>query len=301
MRKLLLIALVMNCLNALAQEQTKEDIEREKAFRERAAKAGADTTKLFGWTHSIITGLNLTQVSFKDWTQGGENALAYTLWLKGGSALDEEKFNWANNFRFAFGQTRLANQGLRKTDDEIYFESLLIYKMGIHINPYASATLRTQFANGFKYDNLGNKAKVSEFFDPAYLTQSVGVAYKPLPEVTTRIGVGVREVLSSTHGFADDPATPTEFEKTKVNGGFESVTDVDWKFAENMQFTSKLELFAPFNALDEVITRMDNLVIAKVNQYINVGFGVQLINEKRVSPRTQIKEVLSIGFNYTLL
>ncbi len=299
MRKLLLIALVMSCLQAFAQEQSKEDIEREKAFRERAAKAGTDTTKAFGWTHSIVTGLNLTQVSFKDWTQGGENALAYTLWLKGGSALDEEKFNWANNFRFAFGQTRLANQGLRKTDDEIYFESLLIYKMGIHVNPYASATLRTQFAYGFTYDNLGTKTRVSEFFDPAYLTQSVGVAYKPLPEVTTRLGVGVREVLSATHGFAN--ISPTEPKKIKVNGGFESVTDVDWKFAENMQYTSKLELFAPFSAMDEIITRMDNLVIAKVNQYINVGLGVQLINEKRVSPRTQIKEVLSIGFNYTLL
>lgn len=301
MKKLLLIALILNCFQALSQEQTKEDIEREKAFRERAAKAGADTSKHYGWTHTVTAGLNLTQVSFKDWAQGGENALSYTLWLKGGSALDEEKFNWANNYKFAFGQTRLANQGLRKTDDEIYFESLLIYKMGVYINPYASATIRTQFANGFKYDNLGNKARVSEFFDPAYLTQSVGVAYKPIPEVTTRIGVGLREIISSIHGYADDPATLNEFEKTSINGGLESVTDVDWKFAENMQYTSKLEFFAPFSAFDEVIMRMDNLIIAKVNQYINVGLGVQLINEKRVSPRTQIKEVLSIGFNYTLL
>jgi hypothetical protein len=181
----------------------------------------------------MVTGINLTQVSYKDWVQGGQNALAYTLWLNGSSVQDMEKTNWSNSYKFAFGQTRLSDQGLRRTDDELFFESLLIYKLWTYINPYASATFRTQFAQGFEYPQ-GNEVAVSKFFDPAYLTQSVGAAYKPIPEVVTRLGVGVREIVTSRHNrYSDDPAT-LDIEKVKVNGGMESVTNVEWSFAENM-------------------------------------------------------------------
>ena len=37
----------------------------------------ADTS----WKHTMIISANITQVSFTDWAQGGENALAYALFL----------------------------------------------------------------------------------------------------------------------------------------------------------------------------------------------------------------------------
>lgn len=293
------IVLVLS-ITALAQV-TDEEKEREKRFREQAAAIGKDTSKSYGWKHNVVTGLNLTQVSFKDWAAGGENALAYTLWLKGASVQEMEHTHWSNALKLAFGQTRLSNQGLRKTDDEIYFESLIIYKLGVHVNPYAAATFRSQFAKGYTYDDAGNETGVSKFFDPAYFTQSIGVAYKPIPEITTRIGVAVREVITSDFpGYADDPST-IEIEKTKVQGGLESVTDAEWKFAENMLFTSKLELFAPFTTLDEIIVRSDNAILAKVNQYVTAGINVTLINDVTVTRRTQIKQILTLGLSYTLL
>ena len=223
---LLFLLCLMAAGTSYAQEPSKEDQEREKALRDRAASLKQDTTKPFGWTHQVVTGLNLTQVSFKDWAQGGQNALAYTLWLNGNSTQDMEKTNWSTSYRFAFGQTRLSDQGLKKTDDEIFLESLLIYKLWTSVNPYASVTLRTQFAKGFEYPQ-GTEVAVSRFFDPAYLTQSIGAAYKPIPEVVTRLGVGVREVLTSQfRQYADDPATP-DTEKVKVSGGIESVTNVE--------------------------------------------------------------------------
>ena len=142
---------------------------------------------------------------------------------------------------------------------------------------------------------------VSRFFDPAYLTQSIGAAYKPIPEVVTRLGVGVREVLTSQfRQYADDPATP-DTEKVKVSGGIESVTNVEWNFAENMQLKSDLALFAPFKTMDEIIVRSDNSISAKVNKYVTVSFNVQLINDVTTTRRTQIKQVLALGLSYTLL
>lgn len=297
MKRLTLFILLLFSIPAVGQEP---DASREARFQKEAAQ-GADTTKPMGWILGSIAGVNLSQVSFKDWAQGGENSMAYAFWGTGSALRQGESTRWLNSLKATFGQTRVGDQELRKTDDELYFESLLIYTLGTTINPYGSATLRTQFAAGYTYPANLPKEQISGFFDPAYLTQSAGVAYTPFDNFTTRLGVGVREVITSTYtAYADDPET-IEIEKTRINGGLESVTDFKWPFAENMVFTSRLEMFSPFNALDRVIVRSDNTVAMKVNQYVTVNFNVQLINDVNVQARTQMKEALAVGLSYTLL
>lgn len=284
----------------LAQVSSEEDQKREKAFQERA-RSELDTTKFLGWNLGVISGLNLTQVSYKNWTQGGEDALAYTATVISEAMHLTEVTQWSNYLKLAYGQSKLGSKGLRKTDDEIYFESLFIYYLGTHINPYGSFTLRTQFAPGYEYPTDTTRFQVSKFFDPAYMTQSVGFAWQPDPIFTTRLGVGVREVLTSQFTqYSDDPET-AEIEKTRIQGGIESVSALGWEFAENMVLTSRLELFAPFEELDRIIVRSDNIIAMKVNKYVTANFNLVLINDVNVSARTQIKETLSIGLSYTIL
>ena len=261
----------------------------------------ASPTPEYGWKHSEVAGLTLTQVSYTDWAQGGESSLSYTMSLDGKSTRDEQSFNWTNEYKFAFGQSRLGTQGLRKTDDKIDLSSVFTYKLGGYVDPYVAATVKTQFAKGFSYDALGNQTAISGFFDPAFLTQGAGVGYQVSPEVKTRAGLALREVITNSFNqYSDDPATVT-IEKKKVDGGLESVTNVEWLLMENVQLTSQLELFAAFKKLDEVIVRNNTTVTAKVNQYVTVIFNVQIVNERQITPRTQIKETLALGLSYTLL
>lgn len=297
MKKVLVMFLLL--LHPLLQAQ-ETDADREKRHREEAAK-GLDTTKHAGWEYSAATGVNLSQMAFRDWAQGGANSLAYAVWGAGTAVKFGERTRWSNRLKLMFGQARVGDQDLRKTDDELYFESLFIYFVGSTINPYASFTVRTQMGPGFMYPTNAEKAQISKIFDPAYLTQSAGVAYTPFSNLTTRLGAGVREIVTSTYTqYADDPATPA-IEKTWVAGGFEAVTDFRWPFAENMSFVTRLELFAPFKNLDRVFMRNDNTIAMKVNQLVTVNFNVQLINDVNVSPRTQVKEALAVGISYTLL
>jgi len=256
----------------------------------------------YGWVHSLVGTLTATQVAFTDWTQGGDNALAWGLAGDGKSTNEQEKTSWANSYKVGFGQTRLGDQGIRKTDDRIDLESMLTYKIAEKINPYAAATLKTQFAKGYKYDSNGASTMVSQFFDPAYLTQSVGAVYQPMPELKTRFGVGLREIVTSDFpGYADDPETKDKVEKIRVAGGLESVTEFAWKLDENIGFSSKLEMFSTFKNLDEVIVRSDNTLAAKISKYVTVLLNVQLLNEKAISPRTQVKETLALGLSYSFL
>lgn len=255
------------------------------------------------WKHTLVAGLTVTQVSYTDWAQGGENALAYTLSIDGKSVRDVTLTNWSNSYKVAYGQTRLGSKGLRKTDDKIELESVLTYKIGTYINPYASATFKSQFDDGFKYNDAANtQTKISSAFDPIYLTQALGVGYQPFVQLKTRLGAAVREVLDdSRYGYADDAKTTAEIEASKIEGGLESVTDVEIKIEENTLFTAKLEMFAPFNNIDVVVVRSDNTLSSKLNKYIAVVFNIQLINDRSVSTRTQVKEGLAMGLSYTFL
>ena len=198
-------------------------------FVASSAYGQQDTAKVpdYGWKHSLVAGLTLTQVAFTNWAAGGQSALSWTTSLEGKSANDQQITNWTTSYKFGFGQTRSGDQGLRKTDDKIDLETILTYKLGTYINPYAAATFKSQFAKGFTYDDdAGTKTAVSQFFDPAYLTQSAGVEYQPIPGVKTRFGAAVREIITSDFpSYADDPNTP-EIEKTSVDGGLESVAAV---------------------------------------------------------------------------
>ncbi|MDZ7290165.1 MAG: DUF3078 domain-containing protein [candidate division KSB1 bacterium] len=284
MRKLIFCALGLLVVNVYAQQPDT-----------------VTTPKI--WTHSLVGGLNLTQVSFDNWAQGGENALAYALSMIGKSVCDRSKTNWETNYKFAFGQTRLGDQGLRKTDDKIDLETVLTYKLGTYINPYVAATLKTQFAKGYDYGTKP-RTSVSKFFDPGYLTQSVGFGYQPVTQIKTRLGAALREVITSEFSefkYADDPKTAS-IEKTKVEGGLELVTEVNWQLQSNLLFTGKVELFDPIKNIDKVVVRSDNTLAAKVSKYVNVNLNVQFIKDPPVNRgKRQIKETLGIGLSYSFL
>lgn len=265
--------------------------------------AQEDTTAVpvFGWTHSLIAGFGLTQASFTNWASGGENSLAYTATVDGKSTQDMETTNWETAYKFAYGQSRVGTQGLRKTDDKIDISTVLMYKLWNEFNPYAAATFKSQFTTGYEYDDAGTRTAVSDLFDPAYMTQTAGIEYKPSAIIKTRLGAGLRQTITSKYPvYADDPET-VEIETTLFQGILESVTDLEWVIEENIVFTSKLELIAPFESMDRLIVRNDNVLAAKVGDYFTTKLNVEFLNDWRVTRRTQVRETISIGVSYTLL
>jgi hypothetical protein len=258
-------------------------------------KEDKDTVK-YGWTHSLISTLNLSQVSYTNWAAGGDNALAYNLLIDGRSFNEEEHTNWTTNYKFSYGQARLANLGMRKTDDKIDLESILAYKMSEHWDPYGSATFKTQFTTGYVYNNdsAHTRTAVSDFLDPAIATQAVGMSYKHAESFRSRLGIGLRETFTKNYTVYSGG------QKTLVQGGFESVTEVQLELDSNILFKGKLELFAPIKTLDVITVRSDDLLEFKVNKYIVASFGLELINDRIVTPRTQIKEGLALGLTYSV-
>jgi hypothetical protein len=249
------------------------------------------------WHHRVVGTLALAQVAHRDWAKGGEDSLSWTANLDGKSVRDVPKTDWSNTYKFAFGQTKLGDYDYRKTEDKIDLETIFTYKFGVYANPYTAATLKTQFAKGYEYDG-DEEVAVSSFFDPAYLTQSAGLGYQPVPQVKTRLGAAVREIITSEFtSYADDPDTK-EVEKTKVDGGLESVTDLELQVKQNVFFKSRLELFAALTEPRDLAVRSDNALAVQVSRNITVSLNVLIVKDKTLSEKTQLKETLTLGLSY---
>ena len=278
-------ALIILMLNGLALAQT----------------APPDSVPVKLWKHSLVGALNLNQVNFSNWAQGGENAISWAALVDGKSSYEKPKLDLVHTYKMAYGRTKLGDQGMRKTDDRIELDLEATRKLSGHLSPYLAATLKTQFDRGYAYTSEGVATAVSDFFDPGYLTQAVGVRYEPHKHFKSRLGVGLREVLTNRFNLYSDDRNTAEVEKSLAQGGLESVTNIDLKLAENMLFTSTLELFDAFSQMDQVVVRNNNNLAIKASKWVTVILNLQLIQEKRITPRTQMKESLAIGFSYTFL
>lgn len=253
------------------------------------------------WTPSAIVGINLSQLSLNNWTQGGENSLAWTFTGNGGYKYAGDEWKFDNNLKLAYGRTKIGGDDYRTTDNELYLESIISKVIAWEVDPYFSNTIRTSISTGFNYKVTPSQT-IADFFDPGYITQSLGFLYSKSDIFKFRLGVAVQEVITNKfRQYSDDPDTKDKVEAFKLETGIESVTSTEYGFYENMVLKSSLRLFSRFESLDVWDVRWDNTIAAKVNNFINVNLSWLLIYEKAQSPKTQLKEALQLGFTFILL
>lgn len=260
-----------------------------------------DSTK-YKWIPSLVTGLNISQIAFSNWTQGGENSITWTLTGDFGLKYKMEHWMFKNQLKAAYGRSKQGSEDFITNDNELYLETVLSYHLlGWKVNPYFSNTVRTQITEGFDYSTTP-ETKIADFFDPGYITQSIGFTYDEKESLQTRLGIAFQEVITDQFKqYSDDPDTPNEIESFKFETGIESVTDAKYALDTNILFKSKLRLFTRFESLDIWDVRWDNTITAKVNSWLNVNFGFLLIYQEDQSKRAQTKQALQLGIVYSIL
>jgi len=292
----------------------------EAGAQEPAAVAAPDT---FGWKNSLVTGTTFSQSAFSNWTAGGTNSVAWAASLRGTFEQREPHFDWRHQGNFEYGVLKLEGQGHRKSVDLIELETLYIRKINFFVDPYASAGLKTQFATGRNFAAVPDTTAggdlvfpaTSDFADPLYLSQSVGVGRTVIApdELRTRAGFTVRETITDIHrGYAieaneggtltfDECFRNPDCDKTKIETGLESITEYAKKLAETTALTSKLALFYSFEQLDELDMNWRSDLTIKALKFLSVNFGVELLFDQDVLDRLQTKQAIGIGVSYSLL
>lgn len=274
------------------------------------------------WNRSGDIGLNFSQSHLSNWAAGGDNALNWQGIFNYNVNYAHEKNKWDNNISLALGYSHLGDAKAIKTDDKIELNSLYGYKATEKLFYSLAFSFKTQFADGFDYKNDSTN-RISGFMVPAYATLGLGLEYVPnanfsinFAPLTGRITIVNDQDMADAGAFGVDPAEYDEITGDKINDGkttrFEfgakMTAKLDVKIAENVSFNSKLELFSDYLKNPQNIdVDWQNLITMKVNSWLNANITAHLIydddimitdKDGNIGPRTQFKEVLSIGLSY---
>ena len=260
------------------------------ARAEEAAKA--DT---LGWRKELVGSFNFTQSSFSNWAGGGVNNSAWLTGARGAFKRIGTRANWTHNLRCEYGQMKEKGRGSRKTFDLIFAESILDLNSSRLIKPYARASAKSQFATGYNYDTTP-RTPLSDFADPLYLTQGAGVGFQFKPYLITRWGLGLQETFARKYG-----ATYTKGHSSLVEGGVESVTELNRTVRENLGLKSRLSLFWPFNETSRLDVDWMTDITLKAIGALGVTFKCEALYNKTVLDKIQWQQVLGIGITYSFL
>lgn len=259
-----------------------------------------DTSKVI-ITSKANVGINISQISFTNWAQGGENSFSWT--LLGSYSITTKSENWTtkNSFKFAFGRTKLGSQDFRTNDNEFFIETIISKNIGWAVDPFFSNSIRSPITTGYSYKTK-TPERIADFFDPGYVTQTLGFTYDKFKGIKSRLGIALQEVFANhQRKYSDNPDTKDKLEAFKLETGIESVTSSEFKIMENINYKGSLRLFSRFEKMKYWDVRWDNLIIAKVNEYVNVNFNFLVVYERKQTLRTQMKEALQLGLIYNLL
>jgi hypothetical protein len=267
------------------------------------SKATKDTTYL---KKSAQFGLNFNQASFtSNWAAGGVNSVALSAFFNAKSEYVWSKNSWTNDFQSQYGVVRNAGQ-TRKSLDRIFFDSKYARRLSPKWNFFASFNFLSQFAEGFSYTTVSGverKNKISGLFSPAFLTESVGLEYRPAPYFFVQFAPGaVRQtIVADKDLYRTFPSNyGVEVGKSLRNevALMQLVANFDKDIAQNINLKLRYQMFSRLNNIAVNDIRFDALLTAKVNKYVNMNVGGSLVYFQDQSVKIQANQLFALGFLY---
>ncbi len=297
-----------------------------------ASAVYAQDSTATGWKRSLVFDLTATQTAYSNSWVGGE-AGSFN-WVSNLNGLSEKHLTpsilYTSRLKLSFGQTlsqRITTDPVtgaeekkwdrpQKSTDLIDWENVGRLTRGWAVDPYLALRLETQF-----YD--GSVEGHNRFFSPLKLTESGGIARQIYSKgddlLVSRLGFAIRQII--TKGLIPEKDTLTNKaiyvreDSTLSDGGIEWVTDANFAFHKNIQYTGKLTMYKAliFSKKDElkgtpqadywkaVDVNWENILAAKVSKVITVNFYLQFLYDKQIDLRGRLKQTLGLGIVYTVI
>ena len=300
------------CISAtvFAQNEVQNDSLRSRegavvdSLREENV-AEVDTS----WKKKIEFGANLNQGSFSsNWTGGAVSSVAFGVFTNALITYEKDKNSWRNDFQAQYGIVRNKGQESRKSVDRLFFDTKYGRKLSPHWSFVINGNLLTQFTPGYEYDKLPSgeleRSQVSGLFSPAYITEALGIEYKPVEYFFITFSPGaVRQTivtdLNLYKTFPKNYGVPIGKRVRNELALLQLVANFNKDIAKNVNLKFRYLMFANYQNLRAIDNRLDAMLTAKINKYWNVNLGAIVVYDEDQSTQIQLAQSLSIGFLYT--
>ena len=267
--------------------------------------APADT----GWAVGLVGGAALTQASFDNWSGGGQNSLAYKLSVEGSAERVLGRIRQTHTGQFAFGQSKIGGEQIRKIDDLLRYTAKLAYLTDSPFILTAGLDARTQVAEGFDYaSDPDAENRVSAFLSPALFVESVGVGYEPQPWLRTQIGLAAKQTVVTAEDVRARYSLGPD-EAVRAEAGLSAGVQLERELMEDVALNSELDVFQALlkptsEGFEENLdpdVRLKNLLTMKINEYLNVTGELEFFYDRDLSTDLQLRQTLALGIAVTIL
>ncbi|CAM4233896.1 DUF3078 domain-containing protein [Gillisia limnaea] len=281
------------------------------------------------WTEKNAVGVNFNEVAFINWNAGGNNSISANFYGNFERNYKKDLLSWKTNASIRYGLNAQEGRELRKTDDQIMFNSTAGYRRDSTSNFRYSAkfNFNTQFASGFRYPNTQNP--ISKFMAPAYAFLGIGSEYThPKEDLTVYLSpVTQKSTFVLDQGFANEgrfgvtPAVRDEEgniiekgEKVRTEFGMLLTSGFSKEIFSNVKLDNQLSLYSDYlNNFGNIDVDWELNLNLTVNDFVKASIGSHLkydddikvqgdVNDdgeqESLGPKIQFKQMLGVGLVY---
>jgi len=271
----------------------------------------ADSLEHGWWTRKTQLAFNFSQASFNDsWQGGGISNIALGGIFNNRSVYTRRKGVWTNEVQFQYGFINNRGQSLRKSVDRLFLDTQYSHFINPSMRWFAGANFLSQFAPGFSFTPGGERISlISALFAPAFLSEAVGLEWKPQKYLAVQLGGGtIRQTF-----VLNDRVLAEQFNRGEARYGvpfgqrvlnelgIQGVVAFDKDIAKNVNLKWRYQAFFAYAPVAKPVDHLINLVAAaKVNKNLNVNFSLIAIYDQDQAAQVQISQGLAAGLSFQL-
>ncbi len=258
------------------------------------------------WDSEFSAGLNFNQAAFSgNWKAGGVNSVAFGSIVSAKANYAKANLSWDNQLELMYGIVKNEGQQVRKSNDRIFFDSKVGYKASKNWAYFGSLNFLTQFTDGFEFGPDDQRALISSFLAPAFLTSGIGMEYKPNKDFALRIAPisprftfvtdpSIIQNVPSNYGVPEGQSVRTEWLALQLFATFNK------DITENLSIRSRYQMFANYETLafKTIDHRLDVTLIAKITRFVDVTFTSINVYDLDMDPGIQYSQALALGILY---
>lgn len=281
------------------------------------------------WFKKNSVGVNFNEVAFINWNAGGNNSISALFHGSFERKYVKDLLNWKNVASIRYGINAQEGRELRKSEDQVSFNSTAGYLRDSTSNFRYSAkfNFNTQLSTGYRYPNTDRP--ISKFMAPGYIFLGIGTEYThPTEDLTIYLSPLTQKstfvfdrTLANEGMFGVTPALRDEEgniiqegERLRMEIGVLFTSGFNKEIFTNVKLDNQLTLYSDYlNKFGNVDVDWQVNVNMKVNEFIKASIGSHLRYDDDVKlkedidgdgkletlgPRIQFKQMLGVGVVY---
>ncbi|MRI63209.1 DUF3078 domain-containing protein [Ornithobacterium rhinotracheale] len=268
------------------------------------------------WKRTGNLQINFGQHHYENWVGGNIGKLEIFGKLSQRLKYQNPKLVWESSLDVLYGVNKNYGQGIRKSSDQIIFNSILGKKVSEHFSYSYFLNMQTQLTNSYNYGKEDSDFyRASGFLAPLYINSGPGIMWRksdnfvlnlaPASLKATYVNGKVYEYRKSIEDFISNYHYNLfgveAGKKINLRLGLYASMYLKYTLLKNVEVENRLSLYSDY--LDEPANidmdyRMN--VNFKINKLLTTNLMVQAMYDDDVYSGFQLREHFGVGFKFDL-